>query len=326
VAGDPATPDGREPATGHQPPTWQQPAAAASAPAARSLDVAPTPLRGSGGGRGRAAFVLGAMGLVLAGAVGVAQLTTRAAPRVAVATAGTDASHAVPAASPTPLNATAILDGTPARLHPAALAAAVRDGSLDNRLVFVDGDLRVESVDCDNLATVRLGCIQLTIPGLGLPVRAAEPRLAWMPVPLDAWLVTVARGRALVYLGSLVPDRQLPSSLRDLEQRLIDGPGHGTKDRRDGTLFETNGTLLTGAPPPCTGACPSERPTLAAPLLVGDGVGTETVVDVPANTPDVDLRAQWLGGPFLVTRGRAGAGWQVVARYVPSRAVRVQVP
>ena len=110
--------------------------------------------------------------------------------------------------------------------------------------------------------------MELEIPGIGVPVRPGELSNPWPgEPPPDAWLVTVARDGGLVYLGSLVPVEDGPSTIDEIEE----GFGPRGRDWTDGTLFELDGFLL--APP-----------------------------------------------------AEDGEPWRVVARYEPSRAVRVLVP
>ena len=299
----------------------------------RSLDVAPTRLRGSGGGRGRGLTVLAAVAVVIAGAVGLAQVTNRTDRSIALVqpSAATTSRPDVTApvdvavASPTLGPVAAILDRTSTRLRPSDLAARVRDGSLEGQLVFVDGELSVRPVGCRSLATVRTACVDLAIPGLGLPVHAAQPSMVWSPAPpLGAWLVTVARAGALVYLGSLVPDRDVPTSIPALERRLAGSPGK----QPEGTLFQANGTLVTNIPSPCNNLCPPPPPYLADgrswsnPALPETG----TVVSVVRNAPEIPADTERFDGTFLLSRTGDGTEWQVVARYVPAHSIRVQVP
>jgi hypothetical protein len=299
-------------------------------PPGRSLDVAPTRLRGSGGGRGRGVAALAVIAVAIAGGIGLAQVTTNANRPIAIVAPSTPAALATPTpgpvetASTAPDQVAAILEKTSVRLRPGDLATEVRDGALDNRLVFVDGELSVTPVGCRSLATVRVGCVDLAIHGLGVPVHAAEPWMVWTPAPpLGAWLVTVVRGGGLVYLGSLVPDRQVPSSVPELERQLAE-PG-GT--RPQGSLFQANGTLVTNIPSPCNDLCPPPPPYLADERGWGNPAlpETGTPVRVAREAPEIPADTERFEGTFLLARD-GEAGWQVVARYVPSHAVRVQAP
>ncbi len=217
-----------------------------------------------------------------------------------------------------------LADATPPRLRAVDLATQIRDGTLDGRLVFVDGELAVTPVGCTSLATVRRACAELAIPGVGVAVEPAEPSVALAPAPLGTWLVTVVRAGTLVYLGSLVPDRDVPTSVPALDRQLATAPD----DRPQGSLFQANGTLVTNIPSPCNNLCPPPPPYLADgrnwanPALPETG----TVVDVARNAAEIPADTERFDGTFLLARGADDGRWQVVARYVPSRAVRVQVP
>ncbi len=307
-------------------------------PPGRSLDVAPTRLRASGGGRGRGVVALAVIGVVIVGAIGLAQLRTETRRPLAVvvpSSAATPAATSPARASSTPSPAVAsaapsdpvaaILDQTSIRLRPADLAEQVHSGALDNRLVFVDGSLATTPVGCRSLATVRVGCVGLAIPGVGVPVHAAQPSLVWAPAPpLGAWLVTVARAGSLVYLGSLLPDRQVPTGIPELDRQLAEG-GRTTSP---GALFQAKGTLVTNIPSPCNDLCPPPPPYLADGRNWGNPAlpETGTVVDVVRNAPEIPLDTERFDGTFLLAKDPDGTGWQVVARYVPANAVRVQVP
>ena len=91
-----------------------------------------------------------------------------------------------PSAAPDP---SAILADTPPRLSREDLEAAVLDGSLDGRLVFVEGVMRATRVPCEGRAQASRDCVDLEIPGIGVPVRPARRR------PGPAWRVDT-RGRA----------------------------------------------------------------------------------------------------------------------------------
>jgi hypothetical protein len=290
-------------------------------PPGRSLEVEPTRLLGSGGGRGRAVTVVGAIALLLAGAVGLAQRGSEPRDRTAVAPATT--ATVVASVAPTAGPAADVLHATSVRVSAAALAAGVHDGSLDGRLVFVDGTLSAAPVDCRNLAAVRRGCHDLEIAGVGVPVHAADPSVVSRPgPPLGAWLVTVVRADGLVYLGSLVPRRDVPASIAELERQLAD------QAKPAGSLFQANGTLVTNIPSPCNNLCPPPPPYLADeaswdnPALPETG----TVVDVVRDAPEIPLDTERFDGTFLLAPTKDGGRWRVVARYVPANAVRVLVP
>jgi hypothetical protein len=301
---------------------------------ARSLDVAPTPVRDARGGRRRGAIVLAVVGAAIAAAVGSAQLGDVGVAHVAevdhdvvgVAPSGNaSASLAALLASPAIGPAAAIVDATPVRLRPAEVATRVRDGSLDGRLVFVDGVLQVTPVGCRSLATVGHGCVDLAIPGIGVPIRAAQASLAGVAAPpLGAWIVTVARAGSLVYLGSLVPEEDVPAGIPELERQLLDS----ARDTADGTLFQADTTLVTRVASGCTDVCPPPPPYLADAPATGDPARPEagTAVEIAIDAPEIPADAGRVDGTFLLARTGNGTQWRVVARYVPSRAVRVLVP
>jgi hypothetical protein len=298
-------------------------------PLGRALDVEPTPVRGTGGGRGRGIVALASLALAVVVAIGLAQ-GGAPAPRQALAPVGTTPhAHASPGAPGSSAEAApdAVSAATTSqRLRPAQLAAAVRDGSLEGRLVFVDGALDVTPVHCQSLKEGWRGCVKLVIPGIGVPVWVADALHPWPGAPAPgAWLVTVARTGGLVYLGALAPDRRGPASLADLERRLADDE---PVDATGGSLFEARGVLVTKVAPPCSGVCQSAPPYLADdPADGGPAVPAEgTVVGLATDVPEVDPDAVAVEGTFLVGRSDADAPWQVVARYVPGRSFRVLVP
>lgn len=303
--------------------------------APRSLDVPPVPVGGPRGG-GRLGFlVLAAVVAVVAGAIGIAQLAPApAAPaRISFAVPTLEPSVRVAglADGPSPVpDPSALLAGTSPRLSRDTLAAAVRDGSLDGRLVFVDGVLDATPVRCQRLGQGSGGCVDLAIPGLGLSVRQGDGTIPWRAgPPPGAWLVTVARAGGLVYLGSLVPR---PDGLR----MPVAAVATDSMPDSEGTLFEADGFLVLNPVHPCfrpdaaATPCPTTPPFLARdePLAEGTLVSDAgAVVSLAPSAPEVDPATVVTPGTFLVQRWPGGAGGvQVVARYVPSRAVRVLVP
>ncbi|HYO44635.1 MAG TPA: hypothetical protein VES19_15660 [Candidatus Limnocylindrales bacterium] len=304
--------------------------------APRNLDVPPGPVRGPRGG-GRVAFVaLGALVIALASAVGLAQLVPAPVEPVRVSfavptlapsvAAGTSAPRDTASPAPDPA---AILAGTTPRMRRDALAAAVLDGSLDGRIVFIDGTLDVTPVRCQSLAQGSGGCVTLAIPGIGLPVWQGESATPWPGAPPPgSWLVTVARTAGLVYLGSLVPRRgETPS---------VSGLPAFAPPAQDGTLFETRGYLVRNPVHTCfrpgvaATPCPPPPPFLAEDEPLPEGLLTTDAgeaVSLAPSMPEVDPDAIVVPGTFLVQRVDGGeGGWLVVARYEPSRAARVLVP
>lgn len=305
--------------------------------APRNLDVPPGPVRGPRGG-GRVAFVaLGALVVVVAGAVGLAQVDPAppdlarisfAMPTLApsASVAETPRGTAAAEASPDP---SAVLAGTTPRMTRDALEAAVRDDSIEGRLVFVDGTLDVTPVRCQGLAQGFGGCVDLAIPGLGLPVWQGEDTVPWpADPPPGAWLVTMPRAGGLVYLGSLVPRPrgQLP---------LASIAGANPPDS-EGTLVEADGYLVTHPVHACyrpavpATPCPPPPPFLAQDEPLPDGMlvsDAGAAVTVASSAPGIDPAATVAEGTYLVQHRQSGEGGAlVVARYEPSRAVRVLVP
>jgi hypothetical protein len=221
------------------------------------LDVPPAPVRDPRGG-GRAGLIaLAGITAIIAAAIGIAQLRPPAPtpPRVSLAlpTSGPTAAalpSSGPSAAPDP---SAILADTPPRLSREYLRAAVLDGSLDGRLVFVEGVMRATFLRCQDRTQDTSDCVELEIPGIGLPVRLGEAGVPVQPgesdtpwpgePPPGAWLVTVARDGGLVYLGSLVPSGDRAQTI----DGIVEGFGPRGRDWTDGTLFEVDGFLL--APP-----------------------------------------------------------------------------
>jgi hypothetical protein len=300
--------------------------------APRNLDVPPTPLRGPRGGGGLGIAALAGLVGVIAGAVGLAQLAPPPAdtppPPIAEASPAVVVPPppvAPPALAPDP---GAVLARTTPRLSRPALESAVRDGSLDGRLVFVDGVLDVAPVRCQHLAQGSGGCVDLAIPGLGLPVWQGEDASPWRAdPPPGAWLVTVARSGGLVYLGSLVPRPAGSLEAEDVAAASL---------REDvGTLFETDGYLVRARDRACAGEPPAASPCAGTPLLVDDEPPVRGIrvpdaglaVSLASDAPGIDPDAGVVPGTFLVQPARtAGGGVRVIARYEPARSVRVLVP
>lgn len=305
--------------------------------APRTLDVPPAPVRGPRGGGKAGPFALVAVVAVIAGAIGVAQLdpaprdTARisfAVPTLAPSAAAAETPRGTAAAEAAP-DPSAILAGTTPRMTREALAAAVRDGSIEGRLVFVDGTLDVTPVRCQSLAQGFGGCVDLAIPGLGLPVRQGADTVPWRAdPPAGAWLVAVARTGGLVYLGSLVPDPNGPIP--------VDAIANAGVPNAAGTLFEVPGWLVVNPVQTCfrpgvaATPCPPPPPYLAQDEPLPDGMlvsDAGSVVMVAPSAPGIDPAATVTQGTYLVQHRQAvEGGVLVVARYEPPRAVRVLVP
>lgn len=313
----------------------------------RDLDVPPAPVRDPRGS-GRAGLIaLVAITAVIVAAIGIAQVvpsTPASSPRASTTRSAVPASAAASPSGEAPLapDPSALLAGSPPRLSREALAAAVRDGSLDGRLVFVEGVMRATRVACDGEPEASAGCVDLEIPGIGVPVWPGEitvpvrPGQADTPWPVepppDAWLVTVARAGGLVYLGSLVPSEDGPRTI----DGIADGFGPRGRDWLNGTLFEADGYLVVNPAHPCrqTGRsatpCPAPSPFLSYSEPLTNGILVSDAgarVELSAPMPGIDPDAVATAGTFLVAPPAGdGAPWRVVARYEPSWAVRVVVP
>lgn len=301
----------------------------------RDLDVPPAPVRDPRGGRPAGLVALVGITAVIVAAVGIAQLVppaptlprvSSALPSSSPAAAGTSSTTAAPDPS-------AILEDSPPRLSREDLNTAVLDGSLDGRLVFVGGVMRASRLRCADAPEASLGCVDLEIPGIGVPVRPGEISAPWPgEPPLDAWLVTAVRGGSLVYLGSLVPSEDGPRTI----DGIVEGFGPRGRDWTDGTLFVVDGYLVTNPVHSCVTEvaeatpCPAPPPFLAYDEPLADGIlvsDAGAVVDVSASMPEIDPDAVVTAGTFLVAPPDNDEGpWRIVARYEPSRAVRVLVP
>jgi hypothetical protein len=324
-------------------------------PPGRDLAVPPTRVGSPRTSRSALAALLGVAGVILLASV-LAQLPGAPVPegppvarvtsvpaRAAARDRATPSPTAAPAASP---NAALIplARSLPPRLSREDLRDRVVDGSADGQLVFVDGVLEVTPVRCQSLAQSRSRCVDLSIPGIGLPVWAGASALPWRgDPPPGAWLVTVARAGGLVYLGSLLPEPDVPAAIGTLTRRLLaaelaDPPG---------TLFQVDSWLVPAPSTTCyrpgvpATPCPTRAPFLAADRPQPDGtLRSERGAAVALASPPVDVDAgdRVVGGRFLVTLpppcdpADAAATcdpsprWLVVARYDPSRSIRVLVP
>jgi hypothetical protein len=268
---------------------------------------------------------------------------TTAAP---ASTPGVSAATADPATTAVPVD-TAALGATSPRLSVTQLTQAVRDGSLEGRLVFLDGDLSALPAPCEGASDPGGGCVTLAVKGLGLAVRAGPSEVPWRGDPAPGtWLVTVARGGGLVYLGSLAPSRDGPLPIELLTARLLARELNAPPR----TEFEVQGWLVVNPVHRCDTRDPAATPCPAPAPFVADDEPLEGgilrssrggTVDLAAPLIDVEASATVTKGTFLVELpagggcnepsqssgcGDAAVRWRVVARYDPARAVRALVP
>lgn len=307
----------------------------------RQLAVPPTRVAGRRAG-------LGAGLVLVTGIAAIAAAVLLAQPGAARPVAGSPQPSSTRAASggAEPVEPPAVGAGRaiPPRLSRADLTVAVIDGSLDGTLVFVDGELRSTPVRCQSLAQAPAGCVNLEIPGLGLPVWAGPSALPWRgDPPRGAWIVTVARTGGLVYLGSLLPDPEPTDSLARLTRRLL----RAELAEPPRTLFEVQSWLVLDRPAPCyrnsptATPCPSLPPFLARDEPFPDGTLRDDrggPVDLADPVVGLEPGVAVTEGRFLVTLPDACAPadaaatcpedlrWLVVARYEPERSIRVLVP
>jgi hypothetical protein len=274
------------------------------------------------GDRRRAAVVVGAIALVVVIGLASAQLRSEATPPVAILPIETAGPSIEVAVTPSPT-----LEVTPPRLRAAELVEAVLSGSLEHTLVYADATLDVE---CGEM---RMPCVDpwLSVDGLGLDV-VPDTLGAPIGIPLPrSVLVLEVQGSGLVYRGALIvqsngtpryevlaggsaarpPD---PSALTDVAGWLVlDGPCLGPGN---GPLPCARRAMLANEEPTSTAARrPDAGPTVAVPVGAW-GIDDSASAVVP--------------GPFLARQNPATGDdepdWQIVARYDPSRSVRVVIP
>lgn len=296
------------------------------------VDVEPVAPRGRSRGVRAPAVVLVGMVVAIAGAIGLSRMSPvdeRAQGSVAVSSAAppTDLEAALPSpAAPD--------DGAPslaARIDRQSLVTRVLDGSLDGWLVYADAELRL---DCPTGTGARCSALPPRI--VGLPLRRAAgdaPDHRLDPVPSGAVMVLRVAGAGFEYEGALIADPDGSPTLSTLEakRRAAPEPDAATPLRdASGWLVRAGPCLI---PPSAFEPCP-RRPFLAEdePLPNADpSTNAGEFVEVAADAWGIDPPFDpVLVGPFLVRRltpARADdPGWEVVARYDPSRSVRVVIP
>ncbi len=296
----------------------------------RDLDVPVVPVRaGSGrdGRRSRAPLVAAAaLVAVVAAGVALAQLfpadparLSLVDPSPVVAATNHPTTTAYAPATPAPV----VVAQAPARLRAADLVAGVLDGSLDGWLVYADAEL---VATCERTTP---GCVPApAVSGLALPVTGSLDEVAGGGPPDASVLVLRVDGDHLAYLGSLVVHVDGSPSLERLTGELVSVAPPAP------TLFDARGWLIIH--PPCIVAapnatCPPAEAFLADDEPMPDGIVRSDRGERVAIAPDVwgiDATSEVLrAGPFLVRPvADGGLRWEIVARYDPSRSVRVVIP
>ncbi len=272
--------------------------------------------------RRRATVALAALAGVVAVGLASAQLRFEADPPVAIVPIAT-------VASPTtaPPSAPASLEVTPPRLRAAELAEAVRSGSLEHTMVYADATLDVDCGEknppCDDPALAVAGLALDVVPGtFGTRVGIPLPRSV---------LVLEVQGSGLVYRGALI----VQSNGTPRYEMLAGGSAARPPD--PSALTDVAGWLMLDGP--CTSPpsaflpCPrlsmltDERPTPTGHRRADAG----PPVAVPLGAWGIDdAGSSLVEGPFLArpnpADGDDAPAWEIVARYDPSRSVRVVIP
>lgn len=236
----------------------------------------------------------------------------------------------------------------------AQLRPAIADGSLDGRIMLVEGQLQSVAWPCP-IGTAE-PCTRLFIPGLdGIAVTwdgaqrvtndpggSAPGPGAATPAPAAGTLVVVPREGHLELLGRLTGDLEHPDTLSDLmyQRRLI-----GVSDPL--ALASVAGWLVIGGIHSCPalgpGAtpCPGPGPLLTDKEPFPEGLMTSDVqAQVAISSSPVGIEAGQVvtPGPFLYRVAGVAAcddvasscpfrwGWMVVARYDANQVLRVSIP
>jgi hypothetical protein len=286
------------------------------------LGVVPVvPLDGRGGRRG-AAVVIGAIALVVVFGLLSARLNPQVAPPVAVVPIETPV--APTATTPSPSAST---EFAPLRLRAAELVDAVRAGLFEHALVFADARL---TVDCGD-AHEPCADPTLAVEGLALDVVPGTLGTAvGIPLPRSL-LVLEVEGTRLVYRGALI----VQSNGTPRYEVLAGGSAARPPD--PSALTDVAGWLVLDGP--CLGPGNGPLPCARRALLVDQeptssdarSADAGPTVSVPVGAWGIDDAASAVvPGPFLVRNNASTAddepAWQIVARYDPSRSVRLVIP
>jgi len=274
------------------------------------------------GDRRRAAVVVGAIAMVVV--VGLASAQLRPEVEAPVAIVPIEPIAPITDSPPTP---DASVEVTPPRLRAAELVEAVLSGALEDTLVYADATLDVECGE------ERMPCAdpRLAVEGLALDVVPDTLGTAiGIPLPRSV-LVLEVQGAGLVYRGALI----VQSNGTPRYEVLAGGSAARPPD--PSALTDVAGWLMldgrcTG-PPTAILPCPrlamltDEQPTPTGQRREDAGPS----IAVPHGAWGIDdAGSAIVPGPFLVRpnpeAGDDGPAWQIVARYDPSRSVRVVIP
>ena len=233
-------------------------------------------------------------------------------------------------ASVTPA-ASASAPGVAARLDRKALVTGVLDGSLDGWLVYADAEVRT---DCPTGTGARCSALPPRIAGLPLTAAAGNvPDGRLDPVPRQGVLVLRVAGAGFQYVGTLIAHPGGSPTLATLAAEELATP---TADGQP-TLRDAAGWLVVAGPclEPPSAFLPCPRRSFLAddePKPTG-GLRTEAGTFVAVADDAWGIHPPFgavIGGPFLVRPLAPGSpddpDWEIVARYDPSRSVRVVIP
>jgi hypothetical protein len=279
------------------------------------------------------AVVLVAMVVVIAGSIGLSHAfpvdQRPEASRVAVASAAP--STRPESMSPSPAESAGAAPTLAARVDRQTLVTRVLDGSLEGWLVYADAEIRL---DCPTGTGARCSALPPRIVGLPLRRPAGDtPDRRLEPVPAGAVMVLRVAGAGFDYEGALIADPDGSPTLSTLEAEV----GAAQEPEAATTLRDASGWLVRAGPclipPSAFEPCP-RQPFLAEvpPLATADpsttaGEFVEVALGAWGINPPFD---PILAGPFLVRRLQPvkgdGPAWEIVARYDPSRSVRVVIP
>ena len=270
----------------------------------------------------RAAVVVGAIALVVVIGLASAQLRPEVTPPAAIVSIEPSAS--MTNATPSPSTSIAV---SPPRLRAAELVEAVLSGSLADTMVYADATLDVECGDahrpCDEPTLAVEGLALDIVSGtFGTPVG--------IPLP-GSLLVLEVQETGLVYRGALIVHANGTPRYEGL------AGGSAARPSDPSALTDVAGWLMLDRsctrPPsaflPCTrlALMADERPTPTGPARADAG----NAVVVPHGAWGIDdAGPSIVKGPFLVRPNPAAVdgapAWEIVARYDPSRSVRIVIP